>query len=311
MTAGLIQYTLGGKNLGGAGLHVDHGDAATLARNRRNLLVGLALLVVIGLSVYFAGVTVTQLASGMTVLIVSITAAYFLYVLLFGGLATQEKKRVGAIAVLFLSAAVFWSGFEQAGSSLNLVAAQLTDRVVFGWEVPATWLQSVNALLIIAFAPIAGMLWIYLSNRHLEPSSPMKFAAGLIFLGAGFAVMMVAMTRAAQGELVSPMWLVVTYFLHTCGELALSPVGLSTVTKLSPHRMVGQMMGIWFMAASLGNLIAGQIAGRIGAAEGASGDISASAALTIFTVVTVFVVGYGVVLALFVKPVRKLMAGVH
>jgi POT family proton-dependent oligopeptide transporter len=311
MLLGLIQYALGGKHLGGAGLHPDQGDAATLAANRRNLLLAALVVIAIGLAVYFSGMSVTQIAGGMTVLIVSITIAFFLYVLLLGNLTGQEKKRVGAIAVLFLAAAVFWSGFEQAGSSLNLVAAQLTNRLVLGWEVPATWLQSVNALLIIAFAPVAGMLWVYLSNKHLEPSSPMKFAVGLTLLGAGFAVMMLAMTRAAQGVQISPMWLVLTYFLHTCGELSLSPVGLSTVTKLSPHRMVGQMMGIWFMAASLGNLIAGQVAGRIGAGGGESGVISADAALTIFTVVTVFVVGFGLLLAVFVKPVRKLMSGVH
>jgi len=311
MVLGLIQYVVGGKYLGSAGLHPDQGDAATLAANRRNLLLGLLVVLGIGLAVYFARVPVIKLAEAMTVVIISITIAFFLYALLFAGLTKQEKMRVGAMVVFFISAAVFWSAFEQAGSSLNLVAKQLTDRVMFDWEMPATWLQSVGPLLIIALAPVAGMLWVYLSNKHLEPSSPMKFAIGLILLGAGFAVMMVAMMRAAQGVQVSPMWLVVTYFLHTCGELSLSPVGLSTVTKLAPHRMVGQMMGIWFMATSLGNLMAGQIAGRIGVGGGAGGEISAQAALTIFTVVTVFVLGYGVLLALFVKPVRKLMAGVH
>jgi POT family proton-dependent oligopeptide transporter len=311
MLLGLVQYVLGGRHLGSAGLHADHGDAATLSRNWRNLVLGLLAVVAAGLAIYFSGVSITEVAAGMTVLIVSITLAFFLYVLILGGLTRQEKMRVGAIAVLFISSAVFWAGFEQAGSSLNLVAKQLTDRMIFGWELPATWLQSVGPLLIITLAPVAGMLWIYLSNKHLEPSSPMKFAAGLILLGAGFAVMMLAMTRAAQGVQISPLWLVLTYFLHTCGELSLSPVGLSTVTKLAPHRMVGQMMGIWFMATSLGNLIAGQIAGRIGAGGGEGGVISPRAALTIFTVVTVFVLGYGVVLAVFVKPVRKLMAGVH
>ena len=311
MTLGLIQYALGGKYLGSAGLNPDTGDAPTLSRNRRNLVIGVGVLGMIVVGLYLAGVTVEQVAPGTTVLILSVTAAYFLYVLLFGGLTLIEKKRVGAIAVLFLSAAIFWSGFEQAGSSLNLVAAQLTNRVVLGWEVPASWLQSVNPLLIIAFAPVFAWLWVYLSSRKLEPSSPAKFASGLVLLGAGFAVMIVASVRSAQGVLVSPMWLVVTYFLHTAGELALSPVGLSVVTKLAPHRMVGQMMGIWFMASSLGNLIAGQIAGRIGAGEGAGSEISASATVTIFTVVTVFTVGYGVLLALFVKPARKLMAGVH
>ncbi|NJD10040.1 MAG: peptide MFS transporter [Gemmatimonadetes bacterium] len=311
MVLGLVQYVLGGKHLGNAGLHPDQGDSAQLSRNWRNLLLGMAVVLAAGLATWFARVPITQVAAGMTVLIVSITFAFFLYVLIFGGLTRQEKLRVGAIAVLFLSSAVFWAGFEQAGSSLNLVAKQLTDRMIFGWELPASWLQSVGPLLIITLAPVAGMLWVWLSNKHLEPSSPAKFAVGLVLLGAGFAVMMLAMMRATQGVQVSPLWLVVTYFLHTCGELSLSPVGLSTVTKLAPHRMVGQMMGIWFMATSLGNLMAGQIAGRIGAAGGAGGEISAQAALTIFTVVTVFGLGYGLLLALFVKPVRKLMAGVH
>ena len=146
-----------------------------------------------------------------------------------------------AIFVLFLFSALFWSGFEQAGSSLNLFARDLTDRVIGGWEMPVSWLQSVNPLFIIAFAPVFAWLWLRLRRR--EPSAPAKFSLGLIFLGLGFGVMVWAsmLTVGPNGQAikVSPLWLVMTYLFHTFGELCLSPVGLSTVTKLAPHR-IGQ-----------------------------------------------------------------------
>jgi POT family proton-dependent oligopeptide transporter len=212
------------------------------------------------------------------------------------------------IGILFLAAAVFWSGFEQAGSSLNLVAEQLTNLNIGGWNMPASWLQSVNPLLIIAMAPAFAWLWIFLSRKRIEPSSPLKFGFGLLLLGAGFAVMIVAASLAMSGHRVSPIWLVLTYFLHTCGELSLSPVGLSTMTKLAPHRMVGQMMGIWFMASSLGNLMAGLIASTIGGGA-AAGQISASAAHSAFILVTEISVGAGL-LMVFISPwVKKLIGG--
>ena len=186
---------------------------------------------------------------------------YFGYIFTLGGLSADERKRVAVIPLLFLSAAVFWSGFEQAGSSMNLFAERLTDRMVFAWELPATWLQSVNPLFIIIFAPLAGALWVRLGSRN--PSISAKFSYGLLQLGLGFFVLAWASTFTTDGGLVSPMWLVVTYFFHTTGELCLSPVGLSAITKLSPKRFVGQMMGIWFMAAALGNLLAGLVAGLI------------------------------------------------
>ncbi len=163
------------------------------------------------------------------------------------------------IFFLFVGAALFWSGFEQAGSSMNLFAADYTDRVILGWEAPASWLQSVNPVFIITFAPVFGWLWLALGKWN--PSTPLKFGFGLILLGLGFLVMAWAAVYATPENRVSPMWLVVTYFLHTSGELCLSPIGLSSITKLAPKKLVGQMMGIWFMGASLGNLIAGQ--GRV------------------------------------------------
>jgi POT family proton-dependent oligopeptide transporter len=179
---------------------------------------------------------------------------------------------------------------------------------VLGWEMPASWLQSANALFIICFAPVFAWLWVYLAQKHLEPSSPLKFALGLILLGCGFVVMVfAAMLTGYAGEgdtdykRVSVGFLLLTYLLHTFGELCLSPVGLSTMTKLSPKRFVGQMMGIWFMAAALGNVIAGQIAGQF----------ETLPLPQIFGAVTLTTAGVGLILLIFVKPIRKLMGGVH
>ena len=265
MTLGLFQYTFFGKYLGDAGMHPDVGSSEKRRKNVRNLVLGAVAVVLVGyLLVGVLHLGITQIARYTGYVIAAIGLGYLAYVVLFGGLETGEKKRVGVIGILFLAAAVFWSGFEQAGSSLNLVAEQLTNLNIAGWNMPASWLQSVNPLLIIAMAPAFAWLWIFLSRKRVEPSSPLKFGFGLLLLGAGFAVMIIAAGLAMSGHRVSPMWLVLTYFLHTCGELSLSPVGLSTMTKLAPHRMVGQMMGIWFMASSLGNLMAGLIASTIG-----------------------------------------------
>jgi POT family proton-dependent oligopeptide transporter len=260
------------------------------------------LLVAIILGLRASGaldITITGAADATGVVIVSLAILYFIYMLVAGGLDPVEKKRVSAIFVLFIFSALFWSGFEQASSSLNLFAERLTDRVIFGWEMPAEWLQSVNALFIIILAPVFAVIWVKL--RHREPSSPSKFTLGLLFLGLGFAVMVMAAQRTMSGEQVSPMWLVATYLLHTIGELCLSPVGLSTVTKLAPHRMVGQMMGIWFMSISLGNLIAGRVAG----------EFDTLPLPELFGRVTMFTLGGALVLALLIKPIKRLMSGVH
>ena len=165
------------------------------------------------------------------------------------------------IFFLFVGAVFFWGGFEQAASTMNLFAERLTDRVIFGWEAPASWLQAVNPVFIIILAPVFGWLWLALATKN--PSIPVKFGIGLILLGIGFLVMAWAAVYASPDSPVNPMWLVVTYFLHTSGELCLSPVGLSSITKLSPKRLVGQSMGIWFMGTALGNLIAGLLAGQM------------------------------------------------
>lgn len=171
-------------------------------------------------------------------------------------LTAAEWKRLGAIGVLFFFAMLFWAVYEQGGSSLSLFADKLTDCSLFGWSFPSSWFQSLQAVFVIALAPVFSWLWIKLGKR--EPSSPAKFAYGLLFLGMGIALMVPASLAAQTGK-VSPLWLTLVYFLQVVGELCLSPVGLSTVTKLSPARMVGMMMGVWFLASAFGNMLAGTL----------------------------------------------------
>jgi POT family proton-dependent oligopeptide transporter len=197
--------------------------------------------------------------------IAAAAALYFIVVFAFYKLDASEKRRVGLIVILFLAAALFWAGFEQVGSSFNLFAERYTDRNFFGRVAPAGWFQTLGPIFIITFSPVMASLWIWLARRNANPSIPVKFGLGLVLLASGFVVMAVAAKIVAGGQKAGPSWLVITYFLHTIGELCLSPVGLSSVTKLSPPRLVGQMMGVWFLGASLGNVIAGLIAGKFDA----------------------------------------------
>jgi POT family proton-dependent oligopeptide transporter len=196
-------------------------------------------------------------------LMIALAAGYFTYLLFFAGLELDERKRVVAMIALFAACAMFWAGFEQAGASFNLFAERHTDRLIFGWEMPAGVLQAVNPLFIIIFAPVFAAVWVNLGRRTLDPSAPAKFALGLILMGVGFLVMYFAARYVVLDMKVAPTWLILTYLLHTFGELCLSPVGLSSMTKLAPARFVGQVMGLWFLATAVGNNLAGQFAGEI------------------------------------------------
>ncbi|MEX2611142.1 MAG: oligopeptide:H+ symporter [Gemmatimonadota bacterium] len=221
--------------------------------------------------------------------------------MLKGDAVSIEKQRLMVIFWLFILAAIFWSGFEQAGSSLNIFARDLTDRTLFGWELPAGWLQNVNPFFIIVLAPVFGVMWTWLAQRDRNPSIPMKFALGLLGLSAGFFVIMWGAVNATPESPVGMSWLVVTYFLFTVGELALSPVGLSSMTKLAPPGRLGQMMGVWFIAAALGNLFAGLVAGRL---ETLPAD-------QLYLNVALFVGAAGIV-ALLVSPwVKRLTGGIR
>lgn len=308
MTLGLLQYRLHGRHLHEVGRHaVSSGDAARDARTRRigwsmviTFLAGLAAVTTAALSgaLQFDALRVAQ---GTGVFIVTVAAAYFGYVIFLGGLDGDERKRVAVIAVLFVSAAMFWSGFEQAGSSFNLFAQDHTDRMVGGWEVPASWLQSINPMFIILLAPFFAALWVNLGRRGLNPSTPTKFALGLLQMGVGFLVLYFASLFVVQGQKVAPTWLMLTYLFHTTGELCLSPVGLAAVNRLSPKRYQGQMFGTWFTASALGHLIAGLLAGHL-ADSTAAADMPDR-----FLFVCMTTAGAGLVLLMFVKPIQRLM----
>ena len=309
MVFGLIQYVIGTPALRGAGELTEEARAG-VAKGRKQLAFSLVGAAVLGGGFYglittgTIAMTVVGFAQATGVIVVIVAALYFGGVMSFACRDKVERHRIFVIFLLFVGAAMFWSGFEQAGSSMNIYARDLTDRVIFGWEVPTGWLQSVNPIFIILLAPVMGLLWVRLGARN--PSIPVKFGMGLALLGVGFLVLAWGSFYVPEGAVNNPAvgvgmtWLVVTYFFHTVGELALSPVGLSSVTKLSPQRLVGQMMGTWFMGAALGNLVAGLIAGRIETLPPEQ----------LFTVVASIVIGAGLLFLLFAPLINRLTHGV-
>lgn len=369
MVLGLISYKIGDKYLENAG-ELDPSFTEAQIKKRSKLFYGissfLAAVVIIFGFLQSSGaidVALQTLAQNLGIVAVIITLLFFGYIIFFGGHTTLEKKRLGVIFWLFILAALFWSGFEQAGSSLNLFAADLTNRAAGpstllsgwgaliatllvaipigyyankafkrddlwimakvavivsgigllaffywlftqigeGWIIPASTLQLINPTFIVIFAPIFGFLWTWLAARDANPSIPVKFGLGLLGLAAGFFVLSWGAANASATNLVSPAWLIVTYFLHTVGELCLSPVGLSSMTKLAPKNRVSQMMGIWFVATALGNLMAGLFAGQL--------ETLAPAGL--FQGVALIVGGGGIIALLAAPPIRKLMGDIE
>lgn len=305
MTLALIQYVYGGKYLTGAGeLKDDSAEPAKLADAKRKFNLGLAVVVVTIVVVWglSAGgilpLTLVTFAQTTGVIVVILAAVYFTYVIAVVCRDATERKRIGLCALLFVGAAMFWSGFEQAGSSMNLFARDFTDRVIGGTEIGAGILQAVNPIFIILLAPVVGMAWVWLGKYN--PSIPVKFGLGLVLLGLGFYVMSWGSSYLEDGGKVGMQWLVATYFLHTVGELCLSPVGLSSTTKLAPDRLVGQMMGTWFMGAALGNLIAGLVAGYI----------EAMPLTQLFGTVATIVAVAGLAFLVLAKPIGKLAVGI-
>jgi POT family proton-dependent oligopeptide transporter len=306
MTFGVIQYALGGRYLGNAGIHPAPAASpdAFAALRRRTLLwsgVALAALVLFSAGAYTGvlPVTANQVADIAGYFLLGATVLFFGWLFFAGDWTPAERKRLYAIGIFFLAAALFWSVFEQAGSTLNLFADRDTHTALLGWSFPSSWFQSLNSLYLIALAPVFAWIWIRLGPR--EPSTTTKFALGLVFVGAGFGILVVAAKLAQNGQQVSPMWLATTYLLHTIGELCLSPVGLSAMTKLAPARIGGLMMGVWFLAASVGNFIAGRL----------SGFYEAMPLPTLFGSVAAFAIVPGLLMLLLVPWMRRMMGDVR
>jgi POT family proton-dependent oligopeptide transporter len=302
MVLGLVQYMFGRKYLGDAGRYpATAGSPQAIAQQRRSALtwasVGAAVVIGGALAAYsgVVSVTPTQIADAAGYFLLGLTLAFFGWLYLTPGWTRAERKQLYVIGVLFLGAALFWSQFEQAGSTLNLFADRNTRTSVLGWDFPSSWFQSLNSLFIISLAPVFAWMWVRLSLRGAEPSSPSKFGWGLVLVGAGFAVLVGGAVLAERGVMVSPMWLVVVYFLHTCGELFLSPVGLSAMSKLAPVRIGGLIMGVWFLAAAVGNYIGGRLAGFY----------EAWTLPNLFGAVAAFGIGVGVLLLVLAPGMRR------
>ena len=277
MALGVLQFSWSRRMLGAAGREPCASDGSQSTRATRGVAlrwVGVGVLALAALVALIWSGRLQLSAQLMRALstrgVVAIAIAYFAYLLFAAGLDRVERRRIQVVLVLFVASTLFWAGYEQGGSSLNLFAERDTARGLLGFTVPASWFQSLNPLFIIAFGPVFSALWIRLGAHHLDPSSPFKLMLGLLGMGCGFIVMAAAARVVASGQLAGMGWLTVTYLLHTWGELCLSPIGMSAVSKLVPRRLIGQSLGIWFVSLSLGNLLAGGIAGDIGAAPPAA-----------------------------------------
>jgi POT family proton-dependent oligopeptide transporter len=302
MTLGLVQYMFGRHHLGQAGLApATIGSADEAARRRRAIVLtagalGVLACVVAATAAGVVSVTAVQVADAAGYLLLGLTLAFFLWLFLSPGWTPGERRRLYAMGVLFLASALFWSQFEQAGSTLNLFADRDTRTTLAGWEFPSSWFQSANALFIILLAPVFAWLWVALARRRIEPSSTSKFGIGLVLAGSGFAVLVLAAMLAEQGVQVSPLWLVAVYLLHTCGELSLSPVGMSAMSRLAPARIGGLAMGVWFLGSSVGNYIGGRLAALY----------ETLPLTTLFGAVALFGIAAGAVMLLVARPVTRL-----
>jgi POT family proton-dependent oligopeptide transporter len=261
MTVAVTQFALGQKHLGSAAISRIPRQAKH--RATRQFLLGILICSAIGFSVLAISkwigksITAQGLAASMGLFLVFLSLGIFGWLFFGAKWSSRERRRLVVILVLFLSSALFWAIFEQAGSTLNLFAERNTNCVLFGYRFPASWFQSMGSLFIILLAPVFAWLWVALGSH--DPSSPRKFTAGLVFAALGFAVLILPLATGALR--VSLWWLVLTYLLHTAGELCVSPVGLSAMTKLAPARAAGLIMGVWFLSTSAGNFFGSRFAG--------------------------------------------------
>ncbi len=307
MAFGLIQYVLGGHLMGEAGLEpVQPKNEAEARRNKKILaailgaVVGVPLLIA---ALHFAGVNVTiaALANAQGLLLTVITLGVFGGLFLMPHWTRDERRRLLVILVLLFGAAVFWSFSEQAASTLSLFAVKYAEPTLFGIEFPAGWYQSWNSLFIVTLAPLFAWLWLRLGNHN--PSSPTKFGIAMLFVMAGFLVMAPASRIVEGGVQVTGYYLVLLYFLHTCGELCLSPVGLSSMSRLAPASISGMVMGIWFLGSSVGNYMAGRATGLYASMmkqEGGMGDF--------FLVMSALPLAVAIIFFVLTRPIKRMVA---
>ena len=264
MLFGVLQFIFFKDNLGEAGLYPN-----SMSQERRKSLkfwtistILFFLVIVLTGMLGIWNVDPVFFAERFRDFLVVISFVYFGYLFFFAGLTSNEKKNVLMLLLLFVGAAAFWSGFDQSAGSLSIFTRDYVNLTFGSFQAPVSWTQFLNPLFVVMFAPFFAYLWIYLGKRNLNPNTPIKFAIGLIFMGLGFIVMLYAVEYALISAPVGVQWLLLTYLLHTFGELVLSPVGLSAFSRYSPKKYLGQMMGLWFLASSLGGVLAGVLGGE-------------------------------------------------
>ena len=306
MLFGLIVFRIRAtRTLGPLGLSPSVGpEQQRFVRNITAIAVAILAVVVVLAMAGVVPMDPVAIAKKMTIFIGVLALSYFLYLFFWAGLSRDELKRTAVIVILFVFSATFWSAYEQAPTSLNLFARDFTDRHIFGWEMPTLWLQSATPFFVVTLSPVFAAVWMSLAKRNINLSSPSKFAFALFAAGLSYLIMVAATNQVIAGGgvgvKVSILWLIVTYLLQVVGELCLSPVGLSTVTTLAPKRFVGQMMGVWFMSISLGNLVAGLIGGNVDPEK-----LGEMPALFQRTATSLFIAA--IALGLLVIPIRRMI----
>ncbi|MFG3286402.1 peptide MFS transporter [Streptomyces sp. NPDC048111] len=259
MGLGLTQFLVGTRNLSEKSSVVPN---PLSAQERKGILVKvvlatLAVAVFYGAVVALGAYTLNWALVPLTLAGLLIPVAVLTRIKRDKELSATEQTKMSAYIWFFIAAAVFWMIYDQGGSTLSLFADDKTADSVFGLGFSATWYQSLNPLFVMALAPVFAWLWLWLARKNQEPNTIVKFAMGLVLVGASFFVFIVPMNMAGDGTKVSPMWLVSIYMIQTIGELCLSPVGLSVTTKMAPQKYASQMMGIWFLAVTAGDCVTG------------------------------------------------------
>jgi POT family proton-dependent oligopeptide transporter len=307
MFFGLVVFVACGGLMGNAGLRANAPASPEEAQRRERILrlmgLGVAALAIVGAVIYLADISVSAdaLNLGFGAVLLTITIASFSRILFFGQYNLEERRRLTVVFILLIASVLFWGAFEQAGGSLNLFADRKLQLNVGSFNIASSWYQNINPFGIMLLSPVFAYMWLKMGER--APSSPAKFTLGLFLVGLGFLVAAFGSAQfATTGQRISPMWLITVYLFHTVGELVLSPIGLSLVTKLAPERSVSQIMSIWFLANANGNFIAGQTI-----------VLSDKFNLTdtqIFGAVAAVTIVAAVVLTLMIKPIKSMMGDV-
>jgi proton-dependent oligopeptide transporter, POT family len=307
MVLGLIQFKLTEKNLGATGLPPVKNQNDPAQKKARNGLIVVGMLLAVFVVLMMMRIIVIDavvFAQSIGIVLVICAAIYFIYVFATQKLDPSESKRVWAIIIIFVATTVFYTGYEGQGSSLNIFADKYTDMFLGSFEMPAGWLQSFPAIFVVIFVPMFAALWVWSAKKNINISTPVKMSMGLIFMALGYVVMIGASKIVIGGDKPLPTWLIFTYMLHTFGEICLYPIGLSAVTRLSPQRLVGQMMGVFFMALALGNLAAGLFAGEFDDTTIANNP---NVLVDLFGLVAMITAIGGVIVLIISKPLLKLM----